>query len=58
MIVYNFFVSIYKIDMEGDNEINITAEEDMSIDETDDDSNETHESNGIIPEILSDNFNE
>ena len=46
------------MDMEGDNEINITAEEDMTIDETDDDANEMHESNGIIPDILSDDFNE
>ena len=58
MIVYNFFVSIYEINMEGDNEINITAEEDMTIDEIGDDANEMHESNGIIPDILSDDFNE
>ena len=44
--------------MEGDNEVNITAEDHMTIDETDDDSNEIHESNGIVPEILSDDFNE
>ena len=57
MIVYNFFDSIYDIDMEGDNDINITAEEDISIDVHDDDANEMHESNGIIPDILSDDFN-